>query len=158
VIKPIRRRRDAEGNIIETIAGQHLAFTDGRLLVPEAGKIDGEHGEKLDAAEVLAFLLEHPHFDDRHDGFWEHKEVAPAPTVEEQQRLAELAMDLDVEGIESFIAAEEAGWARPELLELAASQLERAKAKATELEERVEKARAEGAASAQGGGASKQQK
>lgn len=146
-------RRDQEGNIVETIMGQHVAFTDGVLRVPASGRMRGEHGEDLDAGEVLTFLrgdpatnrLPHHLFGDRFDGFWEHDEPAPAPSQEETDKLTELGMELDVAGLERFIAQEEERWARPKLLESARGTLERVQVKLAEQEKAVAAAREEGA-------------
>lgn len=143
-----RTRFDAEGNAIETIRGKHVAFVDGKLTVPSSGKLKGEGGDVLDAAEVLEFLESHHLNGDREEGFWLVEQPAPAPSEAEQEQLAQLGMDLDVEGLERFVAQEKAGWARPALLGVARGSLERARAKREENERALAAARAEGEAAA----------
>jgi hypothetical protein len=149
-------RKDGEGNVVETIMGKNVKFENGVLRIPRTGKVRGELGEDLEAAEVLAFLLgdeengKLPHrlLGDRFDGFWLHEEPAPAPSEDERNALAELVIEQDIEGIERFISQEESGWAREGLLTEARTSLERVKAKAAERDEALAKARAEGEAAA----------
>lgn len=156
VLKRKWERKDGEGNVIETIPGEHVKFEDGVLRVPRTGKLRGEHGEELDAREVLTALLGNeqsgqlPHrlLGDRFDGFWLHEEPAPAPTEDERNALAELVIELDVDGIEAFISQEEAGWARDGLLGEARTSLERVRAKVDARDVELAKAREEGAADA----------
>lgn len=154
VVKRAQERKDWEGNVIEQIAGQHLLFEDGKLVVPARGEMRGENGEALDVAEVMAFLLgdekrsRHHLLGDRQEGFWLHEEPAPAPSAEERDLLSQLGMDLDVKGLEAFIVEEEAGWDRPALLADARGSLERAERMVTERDEALAKARAEGEAAA----------
>jgi hypothetical protein len=143
-----RARRNAEGDVAEVLPGERVAFRDGVLRVPASGKMRGEQGEELDAVGVLKWLLAHPMLDDRFEGFWRLEEPAPAPTEAEQATLAALGMELDIDGLEAFIAQEEAGWAREDLLGVARGSLERAKRMAAEREDALAKARAEGAAEA----------
>jgi hypothetical protein len=154
VLKRKWDRKDGEGNVIETIPGEHVKFDAGVLRVPRTGKLRGEHGEELDAAEVLTALLgdegsgKLPHrlLGDRFDGFWLHEEPAPAPTEDERNALAELVIELDVDGIERFIGQEEAGWVREGLLTEARTSLERVRAKVDARDAELAKARAEGEA------------
>lgn len=156
VIKRSWDRKDGEGNVVETIPGEHVRFVDGVLRVPASGRMRGEHGEDLDAKDVLTFLLgdeangrlPHHLLGDKFDGFWRHDEPAPAPTDEERQTLAELAMELDVDGLARFISQEEEGWCREELLSVARTSLERAKSKQEERDQELADARAAGEAAA----------
>jgi hypothetical protein len=143
-----RARRNAEGDVAEVLPGERVAFVDGVLRVPASGRMRGEQGEDLDAAEVLLWLEGHHLLDDRFEGFWRLDEPAPVATEAEQATLAELGMELDVAGLEEFILQEEAGWAREALLGVARGSLERAKRMGAEREEALVKARAEGAAEA----------
>lgn len=153
VIKREQERKDAEGNVVETIAGQRVAFVDGKLRVPLSGKMRGEKGETLDAREVLTFLLgdedgrlPHSLLGDHFDGFWRHEEPAPAPTDTEREMLSQLGMSLDVDGLKRFIEAEESGWDRATLLTDARSALARAEGLAAERAKEIADAEARGAA------------
>lgn len=153
VIKREQQRKDTEGNVVETIAGQRVAFVDGKLRVPLSGTMRGEKGETLKAQEVLNFLLgeegvrpAHPLLGDRFDGFWRHEEPAPAPTATEREMLSQLSMDLDIDGLQRFIKAEESGWDRDTLLTDARSALERAEKMAEERAKLIADAEARGAA------------
>jgi hypothetical protein len=156
VVKRKWDRKDGEGNVIETVPGEHVKFDGGVLRIPASGGVRGEHGEALDAKSVLTFLLgdpekgtlPHPLLGDRFDGFWLHEEPAPAPTEDERNALAELVIELDAAGIERFISEEEAGWAREGLLAEARTSLGRVQAKVAERESQLDAARAEGAAEA----------
>jgi hypothetical protein len=158
VVKRKQELKDSEGNVRETVQGEHVKFENGVLRVPPHGHMRGEHGEVLEAAEILKYLLgdgeagrlAHPLLGDRFDGFWRHDEPAPSPTTQEREILAELAMELDVEGLRRYISQEESGWARDELLGEARASLERAEEKAAEREAELAAARAEGAASQAG--------
>lgn len=141
VVKPERKRHDPEGNVVETLDGQHIAFRDGKLHVPAAEHMRGEKGEQLATAAVKAFLEAHPLLGDREEGFWSHKEPAPTPTQDELDRVTELAMDLDAGGLRELIDQEEAGWGRETLLGTARSSLERVDRKLAEQAEAVAKAR-----------------
>lgn len=166
VVKPDRQRKDLEGNIAETIQGQHLAFDEGKLLVPAKGPMKGEKGETLDSTEILTFLLgdednnvmPHHLLDDRQEGFWLLDEPAPAPSVEERDLLSQLGMDLDVDGLEAFVREEENGFAREALLEEANRSLARAKEMVAERDEALARARAEGEAAAKPAPAPKPEK
>src|ERR1700684_354525 len=94
VLRPERKRHDAEGNAVETIPGVRLAFREGVLRVPRSGTTRGEKGESVKAEEVHAFLEAHPLLGDRLEGFWRLHEPPPAPTEAEQSRLAELGIEL----------------------------------------------------------------
>ena len=154
VVKRKQEIKDGEGNIRETIQGEHLKFEGGVLRVPARGKMRGEYGEVLEADEILKYLLgdpenghlAHPLLGDRTEGFWRHEEPAPNPTTEERETLAELAIELDAEGLRRYIDQEEHGWAREALLAEARTSLERVEAKLAEREAELAAARAEGAA------------
>jgi hypothetical protein len=158
VVKRKQEIKDGEGNIRETIQGEHLTFENGVMRVPPRGKMRGEYGEVLEAAEILKYLigdaesgqLAHPLLDDRFDGFWRHEEPAPSPTTQEREILAELAIELDAEGLRRYIDQEEQGWAREALLAEARSSLERVEGKLAEREAELAAARAEGAAERKG--------
>jgi hypothetical protein len=158
VVKRKQELKDGEGNTRETVQGEHIAFENGILRIPPKGKMRGEYGEVLEAAEVLKYLLgdaesghlAHPLLDDRFDGFWRHEEPAPSPTTEERETLAELAIELDAEGLRRYIDQERQGWAREALLAEAGSALERVEGKLAEREAELAAARAEGAAERKG--------
>jgi hypothetical protein len=136
VMRPERKRFDAEGNPIETIEGRHLAFMSHYLTVPAAEKMRGEKGEDLETAEVLAFLKRHPLYGDREEGFWEHKEAAPAPSAQELEKLTDLAVSGDVEGLRQLVQEERTGWGRKALLEPAEKALETLSAREAPKQER----------------------
>jgi len=155
----IRRKqdlKDGEGNVRETLPGEHLKFEGGVLRVPASGHMRGEYGEDLDAGAVLKFLLGDPEtgrpahmlLGDREEGFWKHEEPPPLPTPEERETLAELAIELDADGLRRYISQEEGGWGRDALLAEARASLKRVEEKLAEREADLAAARAEGAAGA----------
>lgn len=145
VLIPERVRRNAEGDIVETIPGMRLRFEDGILRIPPSGQVRGEKGEVLSADEVLKRLEGDPKdpfqfpphrmLGDREEGFWRLDQPAPAPTEAEIQMLVDLGMERDETAIKRFISQEEAGWGRESLLANARKTLERVQElKATEPE------------------------
>lgn len=145
--KAERFRRNAEGDVVESIPGERIVFRDGVLKVPLTGTIAGENGDALDAPEVIAWLQGHKLRGDRQEGFWELEEPAPAPSEDELTQLQMLAEDLDAKGLERYIGEERDGWAREKLLAIAEGSLVRVKAKVEELE--AQKAEAVAAAKAE---------
>lgn len=122
--------------------GKHVAFVDGHLRVPlkHGGKVRGTRGEQIEAWSLLLFLeggedengedvMPHLLFDNHEEGFWRHREAAPAISEAESDELLVFAEERDLVGIEAFIAREEAGWARPELLKVAEGSRDRVKAR-----------------------------
>lgn len=122
--------------------GKHVKFVDGHLRVPlkRGAKTRGTRGEVIDAGELLLFLeggkdasgeevMPHILFNNREEGFWRHREAAPAISEAESDELLVFAEERDLKGIEAFIAREEAGWARPELLKVAEGSRDRVKAR-----------------------------
>jgi hypothetical protein len=152
VRKAIRQTRDAEGRPAETIPGETIAFHDGVLRVPHEGTIRLTDGRETEAAGILDWLEAHPLKGDVQEGFWRVDPTAPAPSQAELDKLQELAMELDVAGLEAFIEQESAGWARESLLDVATRTIERAREKLKESDARreaaLEQARAEGRAEA----------
>ena len=135
VLIPERFRRNAEGDVVETIPGMRLKFDGGILRIPPSGQVKGEKGEVLPAADVLRKLQgdpanpyefpPHPLLGDREEGFWRMDEPAPAPTEAEIQMLVDLGMERDQSALETFITQESAGWNRESLLKNAQSTLNR---------------------------------
>lgn len=119
------------GERVDFETGERIGFKDGMLKVP-TGKGEtfrGARGEKLDGPAMVKFLENHALFGHKEEGFWLLELPAPAPTESEQGELIRLAEEQDVAGIEAFIEAESAGYAREELLKIAGDTLERVKAR-----------------------------
>lgn len=94
------------GQKIGETKGRSIQFMDGRYLT--------------DDEEELAFLRgqQTAHLrDDNTEGFWEVEPTAPAPTLEEQMAMMKAATSFNVELMRTMLAQEEAGWARPQLVE-----------------------------------------
>jgi len=149
VKKSIIQTRDREGQPAETIPGETVEFHDGVLRVPHEGTMQLADGRAIPADEVRAWLEQHPMLGDWQEGFWLVDPTAPPPSQDELDQLQELAMDLDVDGLERFIVQELEGWGRPALVETAEKSLEKVRVKAAENESRreaaLQEARAEGA-------------
>lgn len=141
-------QRDAEGRQVDLKPGQKVVFTEGRLEVPTEPKAEMRlaDGRSSAAAPILEWLLKHPLMGDMQEGFWEVNQSAPPPSTEELARLQSLAIDGDLEGLEEFIAAEQGGWARPAILEVAEGTAERVRARAAQVSEQLKQARADGEA------------
>jgi hypothetical protein len=152
--RPIRQTRNVEGNPADTIPGEAVAFHDGVLRVPPRGKVRLDDGREGDAADILEWLQRHPLKGDWEEGFWQVDHTAPPPSQAELDTLQELAMDLDADGLERFIAQELDGWERQELIEVAEKSLARVREKSLESQEAraqaLAQARAEGAAQGKG--------
>lgn len=119
------------GERVDFETGQRIGFKDGMLKVP-TGKgetFKGARGEELDGPDMIKFLEKHALFGHKEEGFWLLELPAPAPTDSEQGELIRLAEEQDVQGIEAFIALEEDGYHRPDLLKIANDTLERVKAR-----------------------------
>jgi len=148
VRRPIRQTRDAEGLPADTIPGEAVAFHDGVLRVPAAGSIRLDDGRDAKPTEILAWLERHPLKDDIQEGFWRVDPTAPAPSEEELERLQDLAMELNAEGLEAFIEQERKGWERAKLIKTAENSLAKVRERLEDSEERrtqaLAQARAEG--------------
>lgn len=116
---------------IGTTPGKQVKFDGGFLRVPLKGTFRGNRDEELDAAEAIEWLDGHRKFGDKDEGFWLHVEAPPIPTGAEQQRIVDLGMDLDAEGLRAFIEHEEANYNREPLLKVARGTLERVEQRAT---------------------------
>jgi hypothetical protein len=103
--------------------GQVVPFRNGRLDVPEKGKMILEDGREADAQEVLEWLLRHPQLGSTEEGFWKIDPSAPAVSEADLDMLLENALEADV--LREIIRQEEAGWARDALLRPARKQLEK---------------------------------
>lgn len=103
--------------------GQAVQFVNGRLDVPEKGKMELADGRTADSQEILAWLQEHPMLSNIEEGFWIVDQMAP-PVSEAEMDLM-LENSLDAEMLREIIRQEEQGWAREGLLRPARKQLER---------------------------------
>lgn len=110
---------------IGTKPGEQVKFDKGFLRVPLEGTVRGNRAEQLDAKQLIEWLEAHDKFGDKDEGFWLHVEAPPIPTEGEQQRIVDLGMDLDAEGLRAFIEHEEANFNREQLLKVARGTLER---------------------------------
>lgn len=93
--------------------GQRIEFREGRFETADP--------------ELIEWLRGHDRFGDSSEGFVEIEPPTPAPTVELQQLMAAAAR-LDVEAIETILAAERAGHERELVIEAAEAALEQIKA------------------------------
>lgn len=117
---------------IGTKPGEQVQFDGGFLHVPLEGTIRGKRDEVIDAKKLIAFLDSHKSFGDKSEGFWHHIEAPPIPTEGEQQRVVDLGMDLDADGLRAFIEHEEANFNREPLLKVARGTLERVEQRAAD--------------------------
>lgn len=110
--------------------GRYVAFRDGAFRCPRSGTVvlrdtlDGGQSE-VDAAELIEWLEKHPLNGNRHEGFWEVVEPAPAVSREELQALMDAATTFDEERLEAILEQERAGWGREDLIETAERALGR---------------------------------
>jgi hypothetical protein len=152
VMKPIRTLRNREGDAVEDLPGVKIEFKDGVFRVPTDPKatVTLVDGESFEAAKILEWLEKHRLKGDWQEGFWKVDPTAPPLSRAELDTLQSLAIELDRSGLEAFIAQEEEGWAREDLLAAARGTLERVVAKlegiGTERQRAIEKARDEGVA------------
>lgn len=153
VWESIRTVRDAEGVAVDKTMGKTLEFREGVLRVPldPAREVTLTNGESAPAAEALRFLEKHRLNGDWQEGFWRVDPTAPPPSQAELDMLQTLALDLDAEGLERFIAEESGGWKRTALIEVAQGTLERVQGKLDQLSEQLAAARAEGRAEGEAG-------
>jgi hypothetical protein len=117
--------------------GQAVQFRDGRLDVPEKGKMMLDDGREGDAAEVREWLLRHPMLGSTEEGFWVVDQLAPPVSEADLDMLLENALDADV--LREIIRQEERGWARDALLRPARKQLEKVERVEAELAAEAEK-------------------
>jgi hypothetical protein len=126
---PIEEGYNQAGRSVQTFPGQAVAFEEGKLRVPPSGEMQLEDGRKAPAKEILEWLEDHKLFGDRHEGFWRLEEPAPQPSEEELNALLELTVDGDIPGLERFIAEEQDGFKRKQLIQNAEQSLERVRSK-----------------------------
>lgn len=135
---------------VNDMPGEKIAFRGGILEVPldEGATIKLVDGRDMPAQEILDWLTgvegdtarpAHRLYGDREDGFWDLELPAPAPSSEELDRLQDLAIYHDVDGLEAFIAAERAGFNRPELIEVAEGTIERVRKVQEQMAERSQR-------------------
>lgn len=103
--------------------GQAVQFRDGRLDVPESGKLMLDDGREGDASEIRDWLLRHPALGNIEEGFWVVDQMAPPVSEADLDMLLENALDGEVLG--EIIRQEEQGWQRDALLRPARKQLEK---------------------------------
>lgn len=128
--------RNAAGDTVDMVPGERVVFKGGFLRIPPGKTYKGENGIKLDRAETVEWLEDHHLFNDREEGFWKLDEPAPQPSEDEINALQDLALDLDLEGLKTFIAQEEAGWKRKSLLNSAQRSLQSATEKIAEMQQK----------------------
>jgi len=130
------------GEIIETVLGKRLQFTDGQLIVPERGAVRGAPGgvARLPRQYVIDhlegrgepgdkdYVEPHPLFGDSEEGFILVPRAVPKMSEEEAQGVVGMAIAGDEEGLEALLAAERAGFDRPELTDLVTDTLEKVRA------------------------------
>jgi hypothetical protein len=129
VKRPIRIKRDAEGNAIDQTAGETIEFKEGVFRCPIDGECVLTNGERLPSSIVVKWLEGHILKDDTQEGFWRVDPTAPPLSPQELATLQDLAISLDAEGLERLIREEQAGWAREELLTVAQGTLDRVEAR-----------------------------
>lgn len=123
--------RDAGGQPVGMTPGAYVAFRDGVFRCPKEGpftlvdSLDGGTFDLEDVTELLEWLDRHRLRDDREDGFWRVDPTAPPVSQDEILALNDLVLKLDLDGLERFIAQEEAGWGREDLLATARTTLEK---------------------------------
>lgn len=105
------------------LPGQAVQFRDGRLDVPEKGKMTLDDGREADASEIREWMLRHPALGNIEEGFWVVDQLAPPVSEDDLRMLMVNATDSEV--LREIIRQEEQGWARDALLNPAREQLER---------------------------------
>jgi hypothetical protein len=115
----------ASGQKVSESIGEVVCFHDHRLEVPLEGEFVLEDGRTAPAAEIVEWLGKHRLLGDPHEGFFKVEMAAPAPTAEEMQALMDAGMALDVDRLAEIVKQEEAGWARPAILDVARGGIER---------------------------------
>lgn len=143
ILERERRRVDAgTGEVIETILGKRLQFTEGQLVVPEKGSVKGAPGgvSRLRRQYVIDhlegrgepgdkdYVEPHPLFGDSEEGFILLPTVVPKMTSEEAQAVTGLAIAGDEEGLQALLEQERAGFDRPEMTELVTDTLAKVRA------------------------------
>lgn len=135
-----KKRTNGDGEVVESVQGRRLQFTDGKLAIPETGIVRGARGERIPAQEVVDhiegrgkpgdenYIEPHDLLGDTGEGFWAPPVVAPPLSEAEAQGVVDLAIARDVEGLEALLAAEQDGWARADMLELVGSTLDKVRA------------------------------
>jgi hypothetical protein len=143
ILERERRRVDAgTGEVIETVLGKRLQFTDGQLVVPERGAVRGAPGgvARLPRQYVIDhlegrgepgdkdYVEPHPLFGDSEEGFILLPTIVPKMSTEEAQAVTGLAIAGDEQALEALLKAERAGFDRPELTELVTDTLAKVRA------------------------------
>lgn len=113
--------------------GRVLAFRDGSLTIPLDNPDGMVHGiDTADAGDwseetdvVLEWLRNHRLNGDFQEGFEEVKQTAPEISDAELDLLQEAAINFDMDALRAFIAKEESGWQREQLLGRARKTLEK---------------------------------
>lgn len=118
LIKRPRRPIFGEGGIkVGEGEGITLQFAHGVYRIPLEGPVRTKYGAEVDARELNAWLRSHPLFGDMHEGFVLVEQSAPPVAQDEMERMLNAAMRLDTEALQEMVEQEQAGWARPGLLE-----------------------------------------
>lgn len=132
--------RGAMGQQVGETPGVFPSFRDGVLRVPKEGEVkfrDSLNGGigKLDAAEANAWLLDHPLYGDKEEGFWRVDPPPPPVSDEEQGRMMQAALALDVDTLRGMAEQERAGWGREQIIrhcEQSVAKIEEVKAQERE--------------------------
>lgn len=119
-IDPVRKEQLIAGGMDEREA--QAAARYGRFECPTEGTVEIFGGE-VDAAELHAWLMRHRLHGDQLEGFWRLEPTVPAVSRDELAKLMEAAWDEGM--LVAIIEQERAGWARPEILEVAEGALDR---------------------------------
>lgn len=114
------------GRQVGETEGVVIKFTDGMLRLPTEGKVLTEQGRKVDAAEIVAWLAEHPLNGNRDEGFFTVPQAAPGVTDDELEAITEAAMLHDLDKLRAIRESELAGWGRSQILRIVEKRIEQA--------------------------------
>lgn len=122
---PVRPIFGANGQKQGDTLGLRIEFQDGRFDCPLEGEYVAGNGFRIDAGELREWLTAHRLLDDAAEGFWKVDPAAPAPSTTELQTIVDLAMGLDLDGLEAMVKAEREGWQRQPVLDMASRAIEK---------------------------------
>jgi hypothetical protein len=104
--------------------GITVEFRDKMLRVPLEGQVVTANRMKIDAADLNAWLLDHPLFGDGSEGFTKIAQVAPPVSDAEQDAITQAATMHQVDTLQEILDAERAGWKRPGIIKSIERSLE----------------------------------
>lgn len=136
------------GQKVGESVGEAVQFVNGRLDIPEKGKMILDDGRQADSQEILEWLKSHPMLGNIEEGLWVVDQMAPPVSEAEMNTLLEAAVDAQM--LRAIIEQEEAGWQRDALLRPARAQLERVESVDREMAEEAAAREAEAAKPAKG--------